>query len=258
MHKTKQSKITKKIHTCAETHTLTNIKKKKGEAIARANPRYVVPQAFVDSKQRIHRLELLLPLPIRYSNITFTFALALQPDSGTYQGMSILTSEMAYANARLVSAIDSKWLCSFMNEDSNNVNVPTATTATTGVVQPSMHAHPTHSTHANTGNPNLSHLNTVGGSVAVANHHQPHTVTTHPGVTHSYNHPNTYHTHANHMPTHIQPPTHHQTHLTHSHTQHTSMGISHGYDAMQQPVLCVCVFVCFFFFLCVSKEKQKC
>ena len=80
------------------------------------NPRLAVAQGFVDTKHYKYRMELLLPLTIEYpkfSNRFYTFALAISksPDqSETYTAKSILTLDMAYANARLVSYVDSSWL----------------------------------------------------------------------------------------------------------------------------------------------------
>jgi len=82
---------------------------------AAANPRLTVAQGFVETKNLQKRVELLLPLRIEYppesGNIT-TFALALQrmEETKKYQGMSLLTLSMAYANARLVGYVDSSWL----------------------------------------------------------------------------------------------------------------------------------------------------
>ena len=80
------------------------------------NPRLAVAQGFVDTKNCKYRMELLLPLTIEYpkfSNKFYTFALAIckcihQPQ--LYTAKSILTMNMAYANARLVSYVESTWL----------------------------------------------------------------------------------------------------------------------------------------------------
>eukprot|EP00484_Ammonia_sp_Unknown_P025241 CAMPEP_0197046756 /NCGR_PEP_ID=MMETSP1384-20130603/22402_1 /TAXON_ID=29189 /ORGANISM="Ammonia sp." /LENGTH=1123 /DNA_ID=CAMNT_0042478591 /DNA_START=106 /DNA_END=3477 /DNA_ORIENTATION=- len=84
----------------------------KSIALSRANPRIGVPQAFIESKNAGYRLELLIPLTLYFNNRAYYFALALRPhhDDCIYEGMSILTREMAYANARLVGSIDSSWL----------------------------------------------------------------------------------------------------------------------------------------------------
>ena len=84
----------------------------KSISLSRANPRIGVPQAFIESKNGGYRLELLIPLTLYFSNRVYYFALALRPhhDEKIYEGMSILTREMAYANARLVGSIDSSWL----------------------------------------------------------------------------------------------------------------------------------------------------
>ena len=85
---------------------------RKSISLSRANPRIGVPQAFIESKNGGYRLELLIPLTLYFSNRVYYFALALRPhhDEKVYEGMSILTREMAYANARLVGSIDSSWL----------------------------------------------------------------------------------------------------------------------------------------------------
>ncbi|ETO14584.1 hypothetical protein RFI_22784, partial [Reticulomyxa filosa] len=92
----------------------------RAENIARENPRYVIPQAFVESKNGAYRLELLLPITIEYQQRKYYFALAIRPDQERqcYEGMSILTADMAYANARLVGMVDSKWLHTFIIESS--------------------------------------------------------------------------------------------------------------------------------------------
>jgi len=83
---------------------------------AAANPRLTVAQGFVETKNLQKRVELLLPLRIEYpanSGKVTTFALALQrmeEPQRKYQGMSLLTLSMAYANARLVGYVDSSWL----------------------------------------------------------------------------------------------------------------------------------------------------
>jgi len=80
------------------------------------NPRLAVAQGFVDTKHCKYRMELLLPLTIEYpkfSNKFYTFALAISRSTDqteTYTAKSILTLDMAYANARLVSYVDSSWL----------------------------------------------------------------------------------------------------------------------------------------------------
>ena len=90
----------------------------KSLQLARANPRLGVPQAFIESKNGGYRLELLVPLTITLRHgqsnhsMPFYFALALRPhhQQRLYEGMSILTRNMGYANARLVGSIDSSWL----------------------------------------------------------------------------------------------------------------------------------------------------
>lgn len=84
----------------------------KSLLLASANPRVGVPQAFIESKTGGYRLELLIPLTLKFNGRLFYFALALRPyhEQQLYEGMSILTREMAYANARLVGSIDSSWL----------------------------------------------------------------------------------------------------------------------------------------------------
>ena len=61
-------------------------------------------------------MELLLPLIIefpKYSSSYFIFALAISKSieaERKYTVKSILTMDMAYANARLVGYVDSSWL----------------------------------------------------------------------------------------------------------------------------------------------------
>eukprot|EP00485_Elphidium_margaritaceum_P017368 CAMPEP_0202726586 /NCGR_PEP_ID=MMETSP1385-20130828/184684_1 /ASSEMBLY_ACC=CAM_ASM_000861 /TAXON_ID=933848 /ORGANISM="Elphidium margaritaceum" /LENGTH=674 /DNA_ID=CAMNT_0049392809 /DNA_START=81 /DNA_END=2105 /DNA_ORIENTATION=+ len=97
--------------------------------IAQHNPRLAVAQGFIDSKHSTFRLELLLPLIIEFpknSGSFYIFALAInksQEAEKTYVVKSILTFEMAYANARLVGYVDSTWLYFGANNDvKSNIN----------------------------------------------------------------------------------------------------------------------------------------
>ena len=88
------------------------------QRIAELNPRLAVAQGFVDTKHCKFRMELLLPLVIEFpkgSANYYTFALAIskstEMNSRKYIAKSILTMDMAYANARLVGYVDSSWLC---------------------------------------------------------------------------------------------------------------------------------------------------
>ena len=63
------------------------------------------------------RMELLLPIVIefpKYSQCFYTFALAIgkstEANARKYVVKSVLTMDMAYANARLVGYVDSSWL----------------------------------------------------------------------------------------------------------------------------------------------------
>ena len=101
------------------------------------NPRLAVAQGFVDTKHCKYRMELLLPLTIEYpkfSNNFYTFALAISKSTDqteTYTAKSILTLDMAYANARLISYVDSSWLQPPISSQppishtSNNLNINT-------------------------------------------------------------------------------------------------------------------------------------
>eukprot|EP01084_Bolivina_argentea_P292000 501914_1 len=93
----------------------------KSILLSRANPRTALPQAFIESKNGGYRLELLIPLTLYFMNKTYYFALALRPhhEQKIYEGMSILTREMAYVNARLVGNIDSSWLIHKFANDNN-------------------------------------------------------------------------------------------------------------------------------------------
>ena len=151
-----------KIHYIPHSTLAALFEKAFEESVAKAcdNPRYVAPQAFVDSTHCKYCLELLLPLYVTLDEkvdpfqIRHCFALALRPSyeineckeekhnnkneneinaaavassasthsprhaAGQasprvpvrYTAMSILTSEMAYSNCRLVGCIDSKWI----------------------------------------------------------------------------------------------------------------------------------------------------
>jgi hypothetical protein len=88
----------------------------KSQRIAELNPRLAVAQGFVDTKYSKYRMELLLPLIVkfpRYRGKYYKFALAMgkSRDCKKYIVKSILTMDMAYANARLVGYVDSVWLC---------------------------------------------------------------------------------------------------------------------------------------------------
>ena len=93
-----------------------DISLKQTQKIAALNPRLAVAQGFIDTKHSKYRMELLLPLIIefpKYSSQYFTFALAIgksQEHIKKYTVKSILTMDMAYANARLVGYVDSSWL----------------------------------------------------------------------------------------------------------------------------------------------------
>jgi len=80
-----------------------------------APERLAVAQGFVDSKHHKFRMELLLPLSVEFprgSGAWFAFALAIarQSDGEAYMAKSLLTMDMAYANARLVGYVRSEWL----------------------------------------------------------------------------------------------------------------------------------------------------
>eukprot|EP01083_Nonionella_stella_P208513 756653_1 len=88
----------------------------KTRNIAELNPRLAVPQAFVDTKHSKYRLELLLPIIVtfpKYNGNDYKFVLAIDKSDQirkTYVIKSLLTMDMAYANARLVGYVDSLWL----------------------------------------------------------------------------------------------------------------------------------------------------
>merc|ERR1711933_95387 len=91
---------------------------KTTQRIARLNPRLAVAQGFVDSKRCRFRMELLLPCVVefpKYSKKHYTFAISVtkkmtEPNAKKYSVKSILTLDMAYANARLIGYVDSSWL----------------------------------------------------------------------------------------------------------------------------------------------------
>ena len=92
------------------------------------NPRLAVPQGFVDTKKCQYRMELLIPLNIEYpkfSNKFHTFALAISRSKSKnkiYAAKSILSLDMAYANARLVSYVESSWLLPQFRKQKKNQN----------------------------------------------------------------------------------------------------------------------------------------
>eukprot|EP01083_Nonionella_stella_P312767 1119895_1 len=78
-----------------------------------SNPSLAVPQGFIDTKHCSFRMELLLPLHVRFNGKMYTFALAIgksSDQSATYTAKSVLTVNMAYANARLIAPVDALWL----------------------------------------------------------------------------------------------------------------------------------------------------
>eukprot|EP00485_Elphidium_margaritaceum_P007458 CAMPEP_0202689910 /NCGR_PEP_ID=MMETSP1385-20130828/5075_1 /ASSEMBLY_ACC=CAM_ASM_000861 /TAXON_ID=933848 /ORGANISM="Elphidium margaritaceum" /LENGTH=536 /DNA_ID=CAMNT_0049345125 /DNA_START=80 /DNA_END=1687 /DNA_ORIENTATION=+ len=86
------------------------------QRIAELNPRLAVAQGFVDTKHAKYRMELLLPLVIEFpaqSGQHYVFVMAVSKSSEIaskkYIAKSILTMDMAYANARLVGYVDSTW-----------------------------------------------------------------------------------------------------------------------------------------------------
>ena len=90
----------------------------KTQRLAELNPRLAVAQGFVDTQRFKYRMELLLPIIIhfpKYCGNDYTFALAIgkstEKNCRQYVVKSILTMDMAYANARLVGYVDSIWLC---------------------------------------------------------------------------------------------------------------------------------------------------
>eukprot|EP01083_Nonionella_stella_P179128 634940_1 len=100
---------------------------KEAKKRVKANPRLVVAQGFVDSKHYKKRVEFLLPLKVKYSkesNQFHTFALALRKEENVkkYTGVSLLTTRMAYANARLVGYVNSSWLTSDNGDTHNRKN----------------------------------------------------------------------------------------------------------------------------------------
>ena len=88
----------------------------KTQRMAELNPRLAVAQGFVDTKHGKYRMELLLPIIIKfpkYNGNYYKFALAIGKSTEKkkkYVVKSILTLDMAYANARLVGYVDSLWL----------------------------------------------------------------------------------------------------------------------------------------------------
>ena len=99
----------------------------KTERMAQLNPRLAVAQGFVDTKHSKFRMELLVPIIIRFPKRNgnfYKFALALgkSQESKRYVVKSILTLDMAYANARLVGYVDSLWLY-YGNKRSDNLDL---------------------------------------------------------------------------------------------------------------------------------------
>ena len=88
----------------------------KTQRLAEMNPRLAVAQGFVDTTNCKYRMELLLPIIIKfpvYCGNSYQFALAVgkaKDNKNHYIVKSILTMDMAYANARLVGYVDSLWL----------------------------------------------------------------------------------------------------------------------------------------------------
>ena len=101
-----------------ELTTAFNDALSRTKSMAAMNPRIAVPQGFVDTKHQKYRMELLLPLAVKFpkeqNGRYYRFALAIaksEKRQRQYIVKSILTLEMAYANARLIGYVDSLWLC---------------------------------------------------------------------------------------------------------------------------------------------------
>jgi len=100
----------------------------KTQRIAELNPRLAVAQGFVDTTNAKYRMELLLPIIIKfplYCGNYYKFALAIgksKDNKERYIVKSILTMDMAYANARLVGYVDSLWL-NYSNHKKNKSDI---------------------------------------------------------------------------------------------------------------------------------------
>ncbi len=100
----------------------------KTQRIAQLNPRLAVPQGFLDTKHCKYRMELLLPIIIKFPKFNgnyYKFVLAIGKSTEkekVYNVKSILTIEMAYANARLVGYVDSLWLHSPNKKNGINIS----------------------------------------------------------------------------------------------------------------------------------------
>ena len=100
----------------------------KTQRIAELNPRLAVAQGFVDTTNGKYRMELLLPIIIKfplYCGNYYKFALAIgksKDNKDRYIVKSILTMDMAYANARLVGYVDSLWL-NYSNHKKNKSDI---------------------------------------------------------------------------------------------------------------------------------------
>jgi len=108
---------------------------KKSILYVQNNPHMAAPQAFIEQKKNHYgyHLELLIPLTLTINNKNIYFAMALRPHYTRkyYEGMSILTRKMAYANSRLVGPVTVPWLSPFVDtniavvkQDYNILNKP--------------------------------------------------------------------------------------------------------------------------------------
>ena len=107
------------------TITLQDLMKKIDKAtkysiyLAKKDGNIIGKQVFIERKlindKKItygYHLELLLPLTLNIDGKYVYFAMVLRPNHKKkyYDGMSIITREMAYCNSRLISQVQLPWL----------------------------------------------------------------------------------------------------------------------------------------------------
>ena len=84
------------------------------------NPNIIGKQLFIERDlindikiMKGYHIELLLPLFIninKYINITMCLVIRINNKSKQYNGMSIITKQMAYVNSRLIGPVKHQWL----------------------------------------------------------------------------------------------------------------------------------------------------
>ena len=91
---------------------------------ARDDPRIATQQVFINKDSSLYHLELLLPLILNINGKEVYFALVCRVNNNLkcYEGMSIITRDIAYTNSRLVGKVNVSWLKPFTSYNTINKN----------------------------------------------------------------------------------------------------------------------------------------